>query len=92
MTQTAAVRTPAMSSGVASGSSTRQSRCQSVMPTPRAASTIAGSMLRIPATPLRITGSIEYSASASSDGKNPSAEKPVPNTLSASPETASSNG
>ena len=79
ITQTAAVRTPAISSGMASGNSTRQSRCQSVMPTPRAASTSAGSMLRMPATPLRIIGSIEYSASASSDGRKPSAENPVPN-------------
>ena len=92
MTQTAAVRTPAMMSGVASGSSTRQSRCHSVMPTPRAASTSAGSMLRIPDTPLRTIGSIEYRASASSDGKNPNAENPVPNMLSARPDNASSNG
>jgi hypothetical protein len=92
ITHTAAVRIPAISNGVASGSSTRHSRCQSVMPTPRAASIRAESMLTMPATPLRMTGSIEYRDSANNDGRNPSAEKPVPKICSASSDRASSNG
>ena len=57
--QTAAVRTPAMITGAASGSSTCKSRWRSVMPTPRAASTMAGSTPMMPATPFRRIGSIE---------------------------------
>ena len=56
-TQTAAVRRPAAITGIASGSSTRRSRWGSVMPTPRAASTRAGSTDLIPVTVLRRIGS-----------------------------------
>ena len=59
MVQTAAVRTPAMITGAASGSSTRQSFCAEVMPTPSAASRMAGSTPRIPAAPFLRIGSIE---------------------------------
>ena len=59
MVQTAAVRTPAMITGAASGSSTWNRRWRSVMPMPRAASTIAGSTPVMPATPFRRIGSIE---------------------------------
>jgi hypothetical protein len=56
-TQTVAVRTPATMTGAPRGSSTRSSRWPSVIPTPRAASTSAGSTLRIPSTVLRSIGS-----------------------------------
>jgi hypothetical protein len=59
ITHTAAVRTPAMIMGAASGSSTRQRRCRRVIPTPRAASRIAGSSPTMAVTPLRRMGSIE---------------------------------
>jgi hypothetical protein len=59
MVHTAAVRTPAMITGAARGSSTRHSRWRSVMPTPRAASITAGSTPVRPATVLRRIGSIE---------------------------------
>ena len=41
---------------------------------------------------LRSTGSIEYSASASTAGRKPKAEKPMPNQDSASAASASSTG
>ena len=56
-TQTVEVRRPATMTGMASGSSTRQSCCHSVMPTPRAASVSAGSTPAMPVTVLRSTGS-----------------------------------
>ena len=59
ITQTAAVRTPAMMTGAASGSSTRVSDCHGVMPTPRAAIFTPRS---IPARAVMVflrTGSIE---------------------------------
>ncbi len=56
-TQTAAVRSPATITGIASGSSTRRSSSASVMPTPRAASTSAGSTPAIPTSVLRRIGS-----------------------------------
>jgi hypothetical protein len=59
MVQTAAVRTPAMITGAASGSSTCQSRWPAVMPTPSAAARTAGSTPRIPAMAFRRIGSIE---------------------------------
>ena len=59
MTQTAAVRMPAIITGSASGSSTMISDCRRVMPTPLAASISAGSMPLSPVMPLRSTGSIE---------------------------------
>ncbi len=43
-THPVAVRTPAMITGAASGSSTFQSICIGLMPNPRAASVIAGSI------------------------------------------------
>jgi hypothetical protein len=45
---TAAVRTPAMITGAASGSRTWSSRCAGVMPSASAASTAAGSASRTP--------------------------------------------
>ena len=92
ITHTAAVRMPAIITGSASGNSTVNSDCEDVMPTPSAASTIAGSTPRSPVMVLRSTGSIEYSASASTDGKNPNAEKPTPNQDSDSAVSASSSG
>jgi hypothetical protein len=59
MVHTAAVRTPAMITGAARGSSTCSSRWRSVMPTPFAASTTAGSTPVRPATVFRSIGSIE---------------------------------
>jgi len=59
ITQTAAVRMPAMITGSASGSSTDNSDCCSVMPTPWAASRTAGSMPFSPVIVLRSTGSVE---------------------------------
>ncbi len=59
MVHTAAVRTPAMITGAASGSSTRKRRWASVMPMPRAASEAAGSTPTIPATPFLRIGSME---------------------------------
>ena len=50
---TAARRTPAMISGVASGSYTRSSRARGVSPMPSAASWISGGTERNPATMLR---------------------------------------
>jgi hypothetical protein len=60
ITQIAAVRTPAMITGSASGSSTMVSDCRRVMPTPSAASVDGGN--RQPFNPVivfRSTGSIE---------------------------------
>jgi hypothetical protein len=56
-TQTVAVRMPAMITGHASGSSTSRSCWRGVIPTPRAASRIAGSTLRMPVTVFRRIGS-----------------------------------
>jgi hypothetical protein len=55
-TQTVAVRIPAMITGQASGNSTRRSCWRGVIPTPRAASTIAGSTPRMPVTVFRRIG------------------------------------
>jgi hypothetical protein len=55
--QTAAVRMPAITTGAASGASTRRSFCVRVMPTASAACTIAGSIPCSPATALRRIGS-----------------------------------
>jgi hypothetical protein len=57
--QTAAVRTPAMITGAASGSSTCISFWREVIPTPSAASVTAGSTPRMPAVPFRRIGSME---------------------------------
>ncbi|MHC2576372.1 hypothetical protein ACVMHR_001111 [Bradyrhizobium diazoefficiens] len=92
ITQTAAVRMPAIITGSASGSSTRTSDCRAVMPTPSAASISAGSMPFSPVMPLRSTGSIEYSASASIAGRKPNAEKEIPNQASVRDAAASNNG
>ena len=62
------------------------------MPTPSAASRIAGSTPVMPATVFRRIGSIEYSVSASSEGRNPSAENPCPNADLLSADSASSSG
>ena len=59
MVQTAAVRTPAMITGAASGSSTWNRRGEGVMPTPSAASVTARSTPRIPAAPFLRIGSME---------------------------------
>ncbi len=59
MVQTAAVRTPAMITGAARGSSTWNKRWRSVMPTPLAASTIAASTPVKPATVFLRIGSME---------------------------------
>ena len=59
MVHTAAVRIPAMITGAASGSSTCRSFWREVMPTPSAASRMAGSTPVIPATPFRRIGNIE---------------------------------
>jgi len=56
-TQTVAVRMPARITGSARGSSTRHSDCRGVMPTPRAASRIAGSTSSIPVKVFRRIGS-----------------------------------
>ena len=58
ITQTAAVRTPAMMTGSASGSSTITSDWRSVMPTPAAACLSAGSTAMMPVMVLRTTGSM----------------------------------
>ena len=58
ITQTAAVRTPAMITGSASGSSTMVSDCRGVMPTPSAASMMAGSIPCSPVMVFRKTGSM----------------------------------
>jgi hypothetical protein len=58
ITHTAAVRTPAMMTGSARGSSTMASDCHPVMPTPVAACLIAGSTARMPVMVLRTTGSM----------------------------------
>src|SRR5262249_48820328 len=83
---------PAMMTGSASGSSTENSDWLDVMPTPWAASTSEGSTPFSPVMVLRSTGSIEYSASASTAGRKPKAEKPKPNQPSVSEATASSSG
>ena len=59
MTQTAAVRTPAMIVGSASGSSTWISDCIGVMPTPMAACLIEASTPSTPVIVFRRIGSIE---------------------------------
>ena len=61
-----------------SGASTHHNFCAPVMPRPSAASPSAGSSPARPVTPLRRIGSTAYSASASSDGRNPSAGMPPP--------------
>ena len=78
--------------GSASGNSTVNSDCRGVMPTPCAASRMAASTPCKPVMVLRSTGSIEYSASASTAGRNPNAEKPRPNHDSESAASASSSG
>ncbi|MGY3443198.1 hypothetical protein ACVW17_003199 [Bradyrhizobium sp. USDA 4473] len=50
---------PAMITGSANGSSTVNSDCRGVMPTPRAASSNAGSTPFSPVMVLRSTGSME---------------------------------
>ena len=57
MVQTAAVRMPAMIVGAANGACTQSSFCRRVMPTPSAASVIAGSTPVSPVTALRMIGS-----------------------------------
>jgi len=59
ITQIAAVRMPAMITGSASGNSTMMSDCRRVMPTPSAASLIAGSTPCNPVMVFRSTGSME---------------------------------
>jgi hypothetical protein len=59
MVQTAAVRTPAMITGAASGSSTCHRRWAGVMPTPSAASMTARSTPRMPVAAFRSMGSME---------------------------------
>ena len=59
MVHTAAVRTPAMTTGAARGASTRQKRWVGVMPMPSAASKTPASSPVSPATVLRRIGSIE---------------------------------
>ena len=81
-----------MITGAASGSSIIHSDCRSVMPTPRAASVSTGSTPFSPVMVLRSTGSIEYSASASTAGRKPNAEKPMPNQSIVSAASASSSG
>ncbi|MCY1172836.1 hypothetical protein D9M73_129800 [compost metagenome] len=54
---TAAVRTPAISTGATNGASTKRSFCHAVMPMPSAASITAGSIPASPVTPLRRIGS-----------------------------------
>ena len=65
---------------------------RSVIPTPCAASISAGSTPSSPVMVLRSTGSIEYSASASTAGRKPKAEKPTPNALIDNAASASSSG
>ena len=50
---------PILRTGAASGTSMRQRRWRAVMPTPSAASSMAGSMPFSPATPVRRIGSME---------------------------------
>src|SRR5580700_8306112 len=76
ITQTAAVLTPAINTGAASGNSMRNNRCRFVIPTPRAASMTAGSRFVSPVTPLRRIGNIEYNVRASRDGKKPAPKNP----------------
>ncbi len=83
---------PAIITGSASGNSTMNSDCRDVMPTPCAASRIAGSTPCRPVMVLRNTGSMEYSASASTAGRNPNAEKLKPSHVSDSAANASSSG
>jgi hypothetical protein len=59
ITQTAAVRMPAIITGSASGNSTLSNDWRGVMPTPCAASRIAGSTPFRPVMVLRSTGSME---------------------------------
>jgi hypothetical protein len=59
ITQTAAVRMPAIITGSAKGSSTMVSDCRGVMPTPCAASSRAASTPFSPVMVLRSTGSME---------------------------------
>ncbi len=92
ITQTADVRMPAIITGSASGNSTVNSDCRGVMPTPWAASRIAASTPFRPVMVLRSTGSIEYSASASTAGRKPKAEKPNPNQVNDNAASASSSG
>jgi len=61
---TTATRTPVSITGIASGSSTIRKTCPSVIPIATAASRSFGSMLSMPVTVLRITGSSAYRASA----------------------------
>ncbi len=56
ITHTAAVRMPAMMTGIANGNSTLNRRCACVMPTPRAASFTASSTPNIPVTVFRRIG------------------------------------
>ena len=51
--ETVAIRTPAMISGTASGSSTRRKSCWSVIPIPRPASLVDAGTLASPMTMLR---------------------------------------
>ena len=92
MVHTAAVRTPAITIGAASGASTRNSRWRGVMPTPSAASRMAGGNPVRPATPLRRIGSMEYSVSAETDGRNPSAGTPTPTSALVRADSPSSSG
>ena len=92
ITHTAAVRMPAMMTGIASGSSTMVSDWRGVMPTPCAASRMAGSMPCNPVMVLRSTGSTEYSASASTEGRKPKAENSKPSHRLETPASASSSG
>ena len=56
MISTAAVRTPAMTTGAAKGASTHHNFWRGVMPTPSAASRRAGATPMRPVTALRIMG------------------------------------
>src|SRR6516165_4086272 len=68
---TSTTRMPVRITGSASGSSMRQSTCESLMPIPRAASTAACETRRKPSTVSATMGSSEYRNSATTAGAGP---------------------
>ena len=81
---TAAVLTPVMIVGTASGSSTLRITSNSVIPTPRAASTAPGSTWRIPTNALVRIGGIPNTISATVRLKTPSPTNAAMNAIRAS--------
>ncbi len=72
ITWLAAERTPASTSGIAHGASTRISTCHGVSPIPRAASRASASTLSTPAAAFSITGGTASSTSATRIGHSDS--------------------